>query len=292
MKSLAFGEILWDIIEGTPHLGGAPFNVAAHLAQLGGNSFILSAVGSDELGRKALAKANEIGVHTPLVGTVEGKSTGTVDVFLTNGQPDYTIHEDVAWDYIPYTPDTDTVKKEQWDTLIFGSLALRTAHNIRTITTLLRHNTFQRIFFDINLRKDYYAKDLFEMGFSLCNVLKLNDDEVNVVSPLLFGKLLTETEFAKEVAQAFQIDIVLITQGGEGAFAYSNNRLYHAKGESITVADTVGAGDSFSAAFLYTLHQRGDLQQALQNACAMGGYVASKTGAIPPYPEAIKRLFA
>ncbi|MBX2845654.1 MAG: carbohydrate kinase [Saprospiraceae bacterium] len=291
MKALAFGEILWDIIDGQPHLGGAPFNVAAHLAQLGNNAFILSAVGNDDLGQQAIHQAAKLGVNPSLIYRLNDYPTGQVDVFLEGGQPDYTIQEEVAWDYIPYAPDQDAAK-EAWDTLIFGSLALRTEHNIGALTQVMAHNTFNQVFYDINLRKDYFSGELFEAGFSLCSILKVNDEEVGVVSELLFNSPPDEKLFCQQVSEAYGIDVILITQGAKGALAYSNQHFFQAKAKPIQVADTVGAGDSFSAAFLHTYHRTGNVQRALDNATKMGGFVASRSGAIPTYSHELKTLFS
>jgi len=169
---------------------------------------MLSAVARDTLGNEAIARAQKLGVNTLFISRDSDFPTGRVDVTMKDGEPDYTIHDNVAWDFIPYNPDTKP-EKEPWDALIFGSLALRTEHNIQSLTTLMNHNTFDTILYDVNLRKNFYSRSLFEAGFSLCTILKMNSAEVKVVCKEIYGAELSEKDFVKEVMDEYDIEVGL-----------------------------------------------------------------------------------
>lgn len=289
MKTLALGEILWDIIEGKAHIGGSPFNVAVHLSKMGANSYLASSVGADHLGTGAKEHARNFDVHTDFISTLNDKPTGTVLVELKEGQPDYTIVEGVAWDNI-FLDETQLTRllNTTWDYLVFGTLAQRTASNKVLYQKILKDVKANNIFFDVNLRQSYFSKEIVEASLPYASILKLNDEEVSPISNLVYGQTLNFKDFSERTSQEFDIHTICITRGGDGVLVYSKNNFYDIPGVKVAVADTVGAGDSFSAAFLYTLHQTGDAALAAQRGCQLGAFVASREGAVPDYTAALK----
>jgi fructokinase len=294
MRILSFGEILFDIIEGEHYLGGAPLNFAGHLAQFGTaaapvKSYILSAVGTDGLGERALQEIDRLGVNTSLVQQKEEHPTGTVPVVIRNGQPDYTILEHVAYDFIAL-PENELAREEPFDVLYFGTLAQRSEQSRQTLRQLLARNSFKQVFYDINLRKDSYTKQLILESLQHCTILKLNDEEVEVLSQLLYQQELGIEEFAKRVAREHGIDVVVITAGAEGCYVLEDEAFSFVKGYPAKVVDTVGAGDSFSAAFVYHYFRTNDPVYAADIANRLGAFVASSRGPLPPYTPEIRRL--
>ena len=282
MNVLAFGEILWDIIEGEHHLGGAPFNFAAHVVKCGGRASILSAVGKDVLGERALGRAQELGVDVSMVSQLD-LPTGTVDVFLQEGQPDYTIHEGVAFDRIP-PPAAGLINAGKFDVFYFGTLAQRDEVSKTTLTGLLEQNRFDYIFYDINLRKQFYSRAIIESSLRHANIFKINDHEAETVSGLFYGSVLPMEEFCRRLAADFNLLIIIITAAEKGCYLWFDGSLHHVPGKKVVVADAVGAGDSFSAAFLTVLLRKGVILEAAGVANQVGGFVASQRGAIPDYP--------
>ena len=281
---LAFGEVLFDLINNDAHLGGASLNVAAHFAKHGNEAFLISAVGNDLLGEKVRQVVNSYGVNTSFIQE-NNHPTGIVNVTLSEqGQPSYDIVENVAWDYIDIQEkDFKFIESCAWDCFYFGMLAQRSIHNQITLDKLFQAAQFPIIFFDVNLRKDYFNEELLRKSFKRCTILKLNDEEVEVLSPLLFNASLTISEFAERCAREFSIAIVIVTLGANGAGFYSEGNYLQVPGVKVKVADTVGAGDSFSAAFLNTYLQGGTIEDAVKAGCKLGAYVASKNGAVPEY---------
>lgn len=290
MKVLSFGEVLWDIIEGKNYLGGAPFNFAAHMAQCGAKAYIISRLGKDELGRKAAAMAASYEVNTSLIQWDEKYPTGTVEVVLQEGQPDYTIHTSVAYDFIDYGDVNSKLEEQEFDVFYFGSLAQRSPTTKQTIKNLLAKHNFDYVFYDVNLRKDSYNKDIIDDSLKLCNILKLNHSEVPVVSQLLYKTELSLEAFCKKMYNDYELELIIITAAEKGCYIFEADKLQLISGRAVSVADAVGAGDSFSAAFMYIYFHKGDSIAAAKVANQVGGFVASHHGAIPTYSEEIRGL--
>ena len=287
-RFLSFGEILWDIIDGKPYIGGAPFNVAAHLANCGANSYMLSRLGDDALGKQALIEIQKLGVKTSLIQWDEMHPTGTVDVFIDRGQPDYTIHENVAYDYI--TIDALPPKEElsNFDCLYFGTLAQRNAISRTALHWILRELKFKTVFYDVNLRKGIVSKELIAASLKNSNIFKLNNDEVATISNLLFEKSVSLEEFARRITGEFNIDVIIITAAEKGCYVYDDRLLTFVPGQKVELMDGVGAGDAFSAAFLFYFTQFRNVIKSAEIANKLGAFVASRRGAIPPYSDEIK----
>jgi fructokinase len=256
---LSIGEILWDLIDGDQHLGGAPFNLAVHAARLGHRVAFVSAVGGDELGRQALAQAAARGIATDFIATVPGVPTGTVTVALdAAGQPTFTIHRPAAYDHIPARPvDFDP------DWICFGTL-LQTAPAMRRITQdLLDAHARARLFYDVNLRPGCYTPELVADLLRRATVVKLNEAE------------------AGEVPHQWQTGC--ITRGAAGCTIILDGKSYDCPGYAVKVADTVGSGDAFSAAFLHGLDQGWPPAKIGDFANRVGALVASRSGATPEW---------
>lgn len=292
MRVLSYGEILWDIIEGKHHLGGAPFNFAAHFARTGAETYMVSRLGNDDLGEKALREMKKLGVHTDFLQFDRKYPTGTVDVSLKNGQPSYTINSNVAYDFIDLDElYEDGIDDEIFEVFGFGTLVQRNEISRDTLMAILEDITFKHIFYDVNLRKDCYAPEHIKDSLAFATILKLNDDEVPLVSDMIFGEKLNMEDFCKQVFADYHQRIIIITAGGEGCYIYHESQLHHVPGKKVEVVDTVGAGDSFSAAFLATYLKKGNPIQAASVANQVGAFVASSKGAIPVYSAEIKKLF-
>ena len=286
MKVLAFGEILWDIIEGQPYIGGAPFNFAAHVVKNGGEASILSSVGNDELGRKAIEAAAGLGVDASLMATHPKRPTGTVDVFLKDGQPDYTIHEGVAFDEIRME-ESGSISGGPFDVFYFGSLAQLEQVSRETLDRILGKFSFREVFYDINIRKSYYSPTIIRSSLDRATIFKINDQEALLVSRLFYGAELPLEGFVRRIAQDFSVPVVIVTAAEKGCYVFSGSGFHHVPAVPVTVADAVGAGDAFSAAFITQLLSGSNVITAARRANAVGGYVASQRGAVPAYPEGL-----
>ena len=287
-RFLSFGEILWDIIDGKPYIGGAPFNVAAHLANCGADSYMLSRLGNDELGKQALIEIQKLGVKPSLIQWDGMHPTGTVDVFIDHGQPDYTIHENVAYDYISIDALPPKTELLNFDCLYFGTLAQRNAVSRATLHWILRELKFETVFYDVNLRKGIVSKELIVTSLRSSSIFKLNNEEVATISNLIFDKGLSVEEFARRIAEEFNIDVIIITAAEKGCYVYHDRLLTFVPGQKVQLMDGVGAGDAFSAAFLFYFIQFRNVIKSAEIANKLGAFVASSRGAIPPYSDEIK----
>lgn len=322
IKALTFGEALFDIIKGIPLLGGAPFNLAAHLAKLGAKPSVITAVGRDELGNMLLSRAKNLGIETSYILIDEKRPTGTVTVELkAEGIPVFTINEGVAWDAITLDEEKiNSLKNQEWDVFCFGTLAQRSKDNRKTLQNLLRQIKAKHFFYDLNLRTGFYKEKWILASLEHSTILKMNEEEALFISNLLFSTKPSSRVFQnyKDLCQLIagkypHIAIICITKGPDGAAVYYNktsngininneininNGIYNGiykeiKTIPIDVEDTVGAGDAFSAGFLYAYLSGSGISKAASIASILGTYVASKPGSIPDYsPELINKLKA
>jgi fructokinase len=290
MTVLAFGEILWDLIEGDEHLGGAPFNFAAHMARCGNSAFILSRIGNDSYGIQAFNRSKVYGVDGSLIQWDEIYPTGIVDVKLNNGQPEYVIRENAAYDYIS-TDNTLVERSENYfDIFYFGSLVQRNVTSKQTLYKILSNHHFKHIFYDVNLRKSGYSEQIIRNSLSVCTIFKLNNEEVRVISRILSGIDLANEEFCQYVTREYpKIKVIVITAGEDGCFIYES-RLKHVPGTPVKVCDAVGSGDAFSAAFMHIYAASGHAVKAARIANQVGAFVATQAGAIPGYSFEIRSL--
>lgn len=291
LRALSFGEILWDIIEETPYLGGAPFNLAAHLSKMGVSSSMVSAVGNDDLGKLAIQAAEDIGLDTTYITVSPQHPTGTVEVFLdSQGHPDYTINQGVAWDVLTLA---DNLEKElissKWDVLCFGTLAQRSDSNRSLLLDVLSNAAASHVFYDVNLRQDFYTRGWIADSLSRSTIVKLNDEEVVLIAKMLFGLAeVSQEAFAERLADEYALDTVLITRGAGGSLVLNDGVVSYADCKDVEVVDTVGAGDSFSAGFLFAYLSGNDAEVSAGFAADLADYVVSNRGAIPQYSEDIR----
>ena len=292
IKALTFGEALFDIIEGSAHLGGAPLNLAAHLSKLGAKPAVLTAVGRDELGKILLSIAEEMGVDTSYILIDDKRPTGTVTVKLEEeGIPLFAINEGVAWDAI--TPDErrfEALAVEDWDVFCFGTLAQRSEENRKTLKRLLSEIKTKHYFYDVNLRAGFYRKEWILSSLDHCTILKMNEEEAATISGMLFGTVYPCKTLCHLLTDRYpKISVICITKGPGGAAVYQEGVYEEIKTTPIEVADTVGAGDAFSAGFLYTFLSGYGVSKAASFASMLGTYVASKPGAVPEYSEQLMK---
>jgi fructokinase len=296
-----FGEILWDCLPTGRHAGGAPFNVAAHLAQLGASVSLLSSIGDDALGDTllTLAKEKHVGVEFVLRAR-PGRETGTVRVTLdTQANAAYEIVQPVAWDEILLS-EAALEAVAQSRALVYGSLAARSPQNLVQLDRLLAL-TGPTKFFDVNLRPPFSDPGRVIALAQRADVLKLNDDEIGLLTAYLnTGKSTasapqTEVSLAAACATlsaATRAARICVTRGSKGAAFWENGALVTAPAPAVVVRDTIGAGDAFMAGLILGLTRRIDTERVLENACRLGAYVASQTGATPAIPDALVVAFA
>ena len=291
IRALSFGEILWDIIQGEAHIGGAPFNLAAHLVKMGAKAGIISSLGTDDLGERALAGVKDLGIDPRFITVQDAYPTGTVDVFLDDqGHPDYTIHTDTAWDNLSVSEDDlRVITAESWDVFCFGTLAQRSEKNRQLLLSVLTGIDAGHIFYDMNLRQRYYRKDWIERSLDFTTILKLNDDEAaSVAEMFVMPSIKTEDDqrsFAHALALHHDLDVVILTRGNDGAMAYAGGEVYESSCGDVEVVDTVGAGDSFSAGFLTAYLSGAEVSVATEFASGIADFVVSQRGAIPDYTQ-------
>lgn len=292
---VSVGEILWDVLPDGRLLGGAPANVAWHALQMGADAYIASAVGDDADGREILARLRAMGMDTETVSVVGDKPTSTVDAMVdAAGNARYRIHEDVAWDSLPVTPAVAALAARA-DILAFGSLAQRSPASAAAIRGILDAASGRTLrVFDINLRPPHFTGATLVAGLERADVLKMNDEELPVVADL-FGLPGEEEEatLAGIVRRHPNLRCVIVTCGPGGALWYDRDGTVRMPPpETVEVIDTVGAGDSFTAAAALGLLKGWDKEAILSRALRTASFVCSQRGATPELPREIKQLFA
>ena len=280
MKMLSFGEILWDVYPDTKALGGASLNLAAHAALLGEEVYLCSAIGNDELGKEAKKSAAEINIKDDFLFIDYTHDTGTVLVTLSEGGiPSYDIRDNVAYDFIN-KPD---LSDKEIDVLAFGTLALRHKENTKTVRLIISEYSFKEIYADLNIRLPHNRESV---SFCLSNatIVKISDEELPCVSDWVLGKKLCETDFVAAISERYpNIKIIIITKGDNGSFAFLTNTkdFIFADAVPTEVVSTVGATDSFGAAFLTKYFEEKEISECLSFASKISAYVCSKKEAVP-----------
>lgn len=277
---VGIGELLWDVFPSGKRAGGAPVNFVYHAAAAGAEGCAVSAVGDDEWGREILLELRRH--HIRGVIAVVPYPTGRVLVELQDGIPSYTIVEDVAWDHLPLTPQALEVVSRA-DAVCYGTLSLRHTHTRQTVKKLLAAAPEHALrFFDVNLRQSYYSKELIEELLACSNVFKLNDEEL-VVLRGMFGLTGTDEEVCRALLQQYHLRYLIFTAGDKYSVVYTPDGVSRIDTPRVTVADTVGAGDSFSGAFVCAVLKGKTLQEAHETAVKTAAFVCSRTGAWPSY---------
>lgn len=281
------GEILWDLLPDGKKPGGAPANFVYHIQQLGYESYIVSAVGEDELGHEILDWMDKKNINKDYMARSDRYPTGKVEVTLDqNGDPEYNIIEDVAWDYIPYNSKIYDLAV-QTSAVCFGTLAQRNQKSKQTIHKFLQNTSKNCIkIYDINLRQNYYDEELIDHNLQLSNVLKLNAEELLTLSEM-FNIAGDESELLKKLQSRYDLELIALTKGSEGSRLWTAQESSVAKPRDTRVKDTVGAGDSFTAGLVSGLLKNLSLKECHANANLLASYVCSRDGATPAIPEDI-----
>ena len=282
-----FGEILWDVLPTSKQAGGAPMNVAADLRNFGLNAQLISRVGSDDLGRELLDFLAEKGIPLDLIQIGQTHLTGVAKANISDSnEVTYKIVQPVAWDYIQLEPNLLNVVRES-DLFVYGSLAARSPQTHETLLTLLA--VARRKVFDVNLRAPHYNRATVEELLHQADIAKLNEHELGELSGW-YGEEndLRQADLHNAMLQLrdrYSLDTLCVTLGEDGAVLLDRTGLHSQVGFPVEVADTIGSGDAFLAAFLYKTLQGESPKKVLQFACATGAYVATQQGATPTFTE-------
>lgn len=276
------GELLWDLLPAGRQLGGAPANFAYHAQALGARALVVSCVGQDPMGREILEQLDGLGLRTNGVAIDPLMPTGTVAVALdASGRPTFTIHEPVAWDFI-VAGDQVLGEAAQAAAVCFGSLAQRHPVSRRAIRSILAAAPRDALrIFDINLRQSFWSPQTILQSLELANVLKLNDEELPVLSRLLQLTGDDESQMRK-LARTFHLRAVALTKGANGSSLLIEGELVSRSGSKLRVVDTVGAGDSYSAALAMGLLAGDSPATIIESARRIADYVCTQPGAMPP----------
>ncbi len=290
-KVVGIGEVLWDLLPGGRQPGGAPANFAYHAGALGAEAWVVSRVGRDEPGRELLRRLGRLGLRTDAVEEDPAAPTGTVTVEVTaDGQPHFTIHEDVAWDRLAGEAAGRRAVAAA-DAVCFGTLAQRGEVSRRSIRALLRAAPAGALrIFDVNLRQGYYSREVVEESLALASVLKVNETELARLAEM-FGLPDDDRGRVAELARRFRLRAVAYTRGEGGSLLHAEGRWSERPGEAVTLADTVGAGDSFTAALALGLLAGWPLDDVHRRAGAVAAYVCSQPGGTPELPEPVRAPF-
>ena len=285
---VGLGEALWDVLPEGKKLGGAPANFAYHTRQFGFNSVAVSAVGEDKLGDETLAALDEKGLEYDMARVPY--PTGTVQVTLDEeGIPTYDIRENVAWDNIPFTPELEELARN-CRAVCFGSLAQRNVVSRETIhkflDTMPSDNGRLKIF-DINLRQNFYTKEVLCDSLRRCNVLKINDEELVIIGRMFDYPGLDMRSKCWLILGKYNLDMLVLTCGTNGSYVFTPGNVSFQETPRVEVADTVGAGDSFTGAFCSGILSGMPVAEAHKLAVDVSAYVCTQSGAMPVLPGSI-----
>ena len=300
---LGIGELLWDILPTGKQLGGAPANFAVMAGRLGNRTAILSRIGRDDAGREAIEWLNPMPVETSSLQIDPEHFTGRVTVDLSSGEPSYTIHQPAAWDFLQLS-DEWVQLAERADAMCFGSLAQRHQHSRDTIQTLVAACPSSCIrIFDVNLRTPFYSTEVVEESLELASVLKINEAEAPLIVDLL-GLTVEDDEqprqsstFLRSAAEILlaefpELQLVAVTRGSRGSLLVTRDEWNEHPGFPVKLADSVGAGDAFTAALAHYLLRGASLATLNEAGNRWGGWIASQSGAMPALPDSVRDAIA
>jgi fructokinase len=285
MKIISIGEILWDVIEGQEHLGGALLNLSVHASRLGHDVSLVSAVGADQRGDRALEAMSSLGLSIGCVQRPEESPTGIVTVTVAgDGQPEFEIHRPAAYDSIKLDqPALEHLAVWDPDWVCFGTLLSMYPRGRNVLFETLDALPRARRFYDVNLRPKSFTPELVLALLGRATVVKLNQDEVHSVDGMFQKSNRTLEEFCRDYAARFGWEAVCITRGELGCAIFVRDQYVEVPGYRVQVADTVGAGDAFAAAFLHGLNARWPPAQIGDFANRLGALVASRPGGAAPW---------
>lgn len=279
---VGLGELLWDLLPAGKQLGGAPANFAYITSLLGDHGIPLSRLGRDASGTEGIRRLGELALPTEFIQQDDEHPTGTVKVDVDRtGQPRFEISESVAWDFLDWTPQWQKLA-EQADAVCFGSLAQRSDRSRDTIRrfVLASRPSAVRVF-DVNLRQSFYTAQVLAESMRLATIVKLNHEELPKIMRLFEWEDLGQQDSARRLLSAYDLKLVCVTRGTEGSLLVSAEECSEHPGFKVKVADTVGAGDAFTAALVHGYLRRTSLAQINETANRVGAWVASQSGATP-----------
>lgn len=289
MKRLVvgLGEVLWDMLPEGRKIGGAPVNFAYHAGQFGIDTMAVSAIGNDKLGEDTIAEMN--GKHLNHIFPSVPYPTGSVQVSLDEkGVPAYDIKENVAWDNIPFTNEIESVARS-CRAVCFGSLAQRNAVSRSTIRKFIESTPSGCIrIFDINLRQNFYTSNVIRDSLEHCNILKINDEEIMLVSRMFNYDSSNIENVCRTIMEDFSLEMVILTCGTKGSYIFTKGGASFMPTPKVNVADTVGAGDSFTGSFCAAILRGLPVAEAHKKAVEVSAYVCTQNGAMPEIPESMK----
>lgn len=286
---VGMGEALWDMLPEGKKLGGAPANFAYHVSQFGLPSCVVSAVGDDALGRELVENLTDKGLNQLLA--VVPYPTGTVQVTVDEaGIPQYNIKEGVAWDNIPYTAALDELAK-QTKAFCFGSLAQRdivSRDSINRFLEVVSMDGDALIVFDVNLRQGFFNQEILHDSLTKCNILKINDEELVTLSHLFGYQGIDMNETCRRLLEDYNLKILILTCGTNGSYVFiPDGSVSFQPTPKVEVKDTVGAGDSFTAAFIASILKGRSIREAHEQAVKTSAFVCTQHGAMPALPASI-----
>lgn len=285
---VGIGEALWDCLPEGRKIGGAPANFAFHAGQFGFQSLAVSAIGNDELGDEILEELNQRNL-CHLLERVDFP-TGTVQVALDEkGIPCYEILGGVAWDNIPYSEKLDEIARN-CQVVCFGSLAQRNEVSRETINRFIDampESECSLKVFDINLRQNFYDEEIITSSLKKCNVLKLNDEELVIVSRMFGYPELSQSEACRRILDAYGLRMLILTCGTDGSYVFTAGETSFHPTPKVEVADTVGAGDSFTGSFIASILKGKSILEAHRRAVEVSAYVCTQNGAMPILPDVL-----
>ncbi|MBZ5491478.1 MAG: carbohydrate kinase [Acidobacteriia bacterium] len=288
MKIVSAGEVLWDVLPSSEHLGGAPFNFAWHAHNLGHEVCFVSAVGNDRHGQQTIEQMEEAGLSTRFIRRMPDQPTGTVTVALdSQGLPHYAIHRPAAYDFPALSPaEFDALVNPAPAWIYFGTLQQMSALAHDLTLQLMAAAPAAKYFYDINLRVGSFTPELVRTLAQRAHILKLNEQEVSTLREIggLQGDSLEQ--FCRNCLIAFQLDGICITLGPKGCALLLGNEYLEAPGFPMSVADTIGAGDAFSAALLHGMNAGWTVSRIAAFANRVGALVASRSGGTPKWTVA------
>lgn len=284
---VGLGEALWDILPNGKKLGGAPSNFAFHAKQFGLNAIAVSALGEDKLAEETIKKLKE--KKLPYCMPCVPYPTGTVQVTLDNGGvPTYHIKENVAWDNIPFNKDVEAIAKKT-RAVCWGSLAQRNIVSRNTINSFLDATPKDCIkIFDINLRQNFYTKEAIRASIKRCNVLKINDEELVLIGRMFGYPGLDIENKCWLILGKYNLDMLVLTCGINGSYVFTRGAMSYQPTPKVKVADTVGAGDSFTGSFCAAILNGKSVDEAHRLAVQVSAYVCTQNGAMPILPQEVK----
>lgn len=288
-RIVGIGEALWDVLPEGKKIGGAPANFAYHVSQFGLDSLVVSAIGKDRLGEEIVENFDEkkLNYHLPVVGY----PTGTVQVEIDQvGVPQYDIKENVAWDNIPFDKDLETIARNT-RAVCFGSLAQRSVVSRNTILSFLdampKGEDILKVF-DINLRQTFFTKEIICESLNRCNILKINDEELVTLSRLFGYPGIDLQDKCWILLGKYNLKMLILTCGVNGSYVFTPGNVSFQSTPKVEVADTVGAGDSFTAGFISSIIKGKSVEEAHETAVRVSAYVCTQNGAMPELPQNIK----